>query len=96
MDLNQISRSLATDPNGEVIPMNQDLPALFVSATDKSFWDWDSLNRAWEKLFPVASQLLQGTSDPSLPPPDASKPAYHTNLTTGVLKTWNVTGQFWQ
>ena len=42
-----------------------------------------------------AAQVFQGTGSPTNPPTAAGLPALYTDLTTGVIYTWNVITQAW-
>lgn len=43
-----------------------------------------------------SGSVLQGTDDPIAAPSTPTSPAVYTNLTSGVMFTWNVTAQAWQ
>lgn len=39
--------------------------------------------------------VMQGAADPVAPPTNPTMPAIYTNLTSGVIWTWNVVTQAW-
>lgn len=43
-----------------------------------------------------SGQVLQGNADPVSAPANPASPALYTNLTSGILFTWNVSTQQWQ